>query len=106
MKTTNEITEEHFEQSVKNLNPPPVESRYSYRSDIPISYAYYDFHEIFNRIEEPEWDPAKDCVAKEKEFRYLSPPPRPQFNQKNRGHTIVPIEEILEEPGRTLRPEK
>jgi hypothetical protein len=100
------ITEEIFEKAVKALNPAPVEPRYSYRSNVPIFYTNYDCHEKFNRIEEPEWDPAKDCEAKELEFKRFGPPPRPQFNQRNRGHKVIPIEDLIHEPGRSQRPEK
>lgn len=101
-----EITEETFAKAVKALIPVPVESRYSYRSSVPISYTDYDCHEKFNRIEEPKWDIFKDCEAQELESRRLGPPPRPQFNQKNRGHQAVAIEELIDEPGRSQRADK
>lgn len=105
MKTTNEISDETFERSVQNINPVPVEPRYYFQSNVPITYACYDSHEEFNRIEEPEWDPEKDCEKKELEIKQLGPPPLPQFNEKDRNNTI-PIEEIINEPGRHIRPEK
>lgn len=103
---THEITEDIFANSVKSLIPVNNESRYSYRYDVPISYTSFDHYERFNRIPESEWDPAEDCKEKERELQLKGKFPRPQFNQRNRGHKIVPIEEILDEPGRTLRPEK
>lgn len=104
MKTF-EINDDIFEESVKKFVIPPKDPKYrdSYE---PIAYHSFDQYENYNRIED-DWDIENDEVEKEKAIlAKYGPAPRPQYNQLNRGHKIIPIEDILNFPGRDTRPEK
>lgn len=99
---TYEITDDIFEESSQIFSKIVKDSKIRDRYD-PIAFHTFDQYEIFNRIID-DWN---DNPEREKEILMKhGPPPLPRYNQKNRGHKISDILDILEEPGRLGRPEK
>lgn len=103
---SHEITDEIFEKSVQDYTKPPKEPQSSYsRYYEKISMHSYEHYDEYFRIVDDWYDDDNE----EKERQNLAQHgacPTPQYNQSNRGHTILPIEDILEEPNRKIRPEK
>lgn len=99
--TSFEFTDKIFSKAVKKFNVvnkiPDQKENYA-----RLGYESHERYDYFNRTD--VWD---DDSLRDFHLRSQGPPdPKPKYNQINRGHKIIPIEEILEEPARSKRPEK
>lgn len=100
--TSFEINDKIFAKAVKKFNfvDEKPEQKETYTR---LGYENHERHDYFNRTDD-DW---KDDPLRDLQLREQGPPdPKPKYNQLSRGHKVIPIEEILEEPARSKRPEK
>lgn len=103
MMKSDEITDNFFEESAKRcfLKPgkDPKDLNSKERYERFVTNISHDLHDYFHRVED-DWEDNQ----REAEIARLGLPPTPKFNVTKRENDVVPLERLLENPGRTNRP--